>query len=189
MKKMMMVAGLVAMAVTAFAETKFGTVDMLILVKNHPSYESNKKLLDATEADYKKRLDTMQADVKAIQDKGLKLAEEGRNPMLAQQAKAKIEEDLTQIQNQFMVAQQKLRAEAMRSQQELGELEARLLKAQAEDLKTRIATFAEKNGYDMILDVSAAIYAKEAFDVTNEILKAMGVDPKAAKAKEQNESK
>ncbi len=189
MKKTMLMVGLVAMVATAFAGDKFGTVDMLSLVRNHPSYESNKKLLESTEADYKKRLDAMQADLKAIQDKGTKLADEYRNPMLAQQAKTKIEEELKLIQDQFMMAQQKLRSEALRNQQDLGDLEARLLKAQAEDLKTRIANYAEKNGYDMIFDASAALYAKDSFDVTDGVLKAMGVDPKAAQAKEQNESK
>ncbi len=187
--KKLLVVGVCCVAMSALAELKLGTVDMMALVKNHPNYESNKKLLLSTEKDYEKRLASLQTELKELQDKGAKLAEEYRNPMLAATAKTKMEEELTQIQNDFMMAQQRLRNEAMRNQQELSELEARLLKAQAEDLKARIQTFAEKHGYDMILDNAAAIYAKASFDVTDDILKSMGVDPKAAKAKEQDESK
>ena len=88
-----------------------------------------------------------------------------------------------------MAKQQKLRSEAMHNQQELSDLEARLLKTQAADLKKRIAEFADKNGYDLVIDASAAIFSKKSYDVTPQVLKAMGVDPKAAAAKEKNEGK
>ena len=51
----------------------------------------------------------------------------------------------------------------------------------------RVKEFAEAKGYDMVLDSQAAVFGKKSFDVTDEILKAMGVDP--AKAKNVNESK
>jgi Skp family chaperone for outer membrane proteins len=77
----------------------------------------------------------------------------------------------------------------MRNQQELSDLEARLLKSQADDLKKRIAAFAEKNGYDLVVDAAAALYSGRGLDVTDEILKTMNVDPKKAKAKEKDEGK
>lgn len=189
MKKLMMMGAMMA-AVAAFGgDTKLGTVDMMLLVRNHPSYDTNKDLLMTTEKDYQQRLDGLKAELETIQAEGKKLADEYRNPMLAQAAKTKIETDIAQVQAKFMTAQQKLRNEAMHNQQELSDLEARLLKAQAEDLKKRIATFAEKNGYDLVIDSSAALFAKKGLDVTDEILKSMNVDPKKAKAKEKNESK
>lgn len=181
--------GVLAIAATAFAEIKIGTVDMMTLVRNHPNYQSNKDLLMSTEKDYQKRMDAMKAELESIQEEGKKLADEYRNPMLAQAAKTKIENDIGAVQGRFMAQQQKLRNEAMRNQQDLSDLEARLLKAQAEDLKKRIAAFAEKNGYDFVIDSSAAIYSKKTADVTDSVLKEMGVDPKAAKAKEKDESK
>ena len=187
MKKTMML-GALAMAATAFADVKIGTVDMMTLVRNHPNYETNKELLTSTEKDYQKRLDGLKSELESIQAEGKKLADEYRNPMLAQAAKTKIENDIASVQSRFMAKQQALRNEAMRNQQDLSDLEARLLKAQAEDLKKRIANFAEKNGYDFVLDASAAIYSKKATDVTPAVLKDMGVDPKTAQAKEKDES-
>jgi Skp family chaperone for outer membrane proteins len=107
--------------------------------------------------------------------------------MLAAKAKADIEKKIVDVQNKFIAAQQKLRSEAMRSQQDLGDLEARLLKAQTADIRKRVKEFAEAKGFDIVLDSQAAVFSKKSFDVTDEILKAMGVDP--AKAKSANESK
>jgi Skp family chaperone for outer membrane proteins len=91
------------------------------------------------------------------------------------------------IQNRFFAGQQKLRSEMMRSQQELQALEGRLLKTTTDDINNRIAKFADANGYDMIIDGSAVRFSKKSFDVTDSILKEMGVDP--AKAKKIDESK
>ena len=188
MKKLVM-AGMALAAATAFGDLKVGVVDMMVLVRNHPSYETNKNTLMTTEKDYQKRLDGFKAELDEIQAEGKKLADEYRNPMLAQNAKAKIEKDLGDVQAKFMAAQQKLRNESMRNQQELSDLEARLLKSQADDPKKRIAAFAEKSGYDRVVDAAAALYSARGLDVTDEILKTMNVDPKKAKAKEKDESK
>ena len=172
------------------ADLKVGTVDMMTLVRNHKSYDSNKKLLSETEKDYHKRLDKQKEEVDRIQEEGRKLAEQARNPMLAAAAKQKLEQDLTDVQNRFLAGQQRLRAEAMRSQQELQDLEGRLLKATTEDLRNSINAFAKKSGYDFIFDASAAPFAKESFDVTGGVLKEMGVDPAAVKpAKAEAEKK
>lgn len=182
----------VALSLSAVAELKIGVVDMMLLVRNHPQYESNRTLLTSTEADYKKRLDAMKSDLDSIQDEGRKLADELRNPMLAEAAKKKLENRLVDIQTRYMKQQQTLRSEAMRNQQELQDLEARVLKQQASDLKKRVADYAKRAGYEMILDASAAIHFDEKFDVTDAILKEMGVDPKKAKTisvKEKDESK
>ena len=77
----------------------------------------------------------------------------------------------------------------MRNQQQLADREAKLLKAEASDLKKKITTFAGKNGYDLILDSAAAIFHSKDLDVTDAVLKEMGVDPKAAREKMKNEGK
>jgi len=185
MKKQVFVLTVCA-AMAAMADLKLGTVDMMLIVRNHSAYEPNKQLLTSTEKDYQKRLDAMKEELDSIQEEGRKLAEEYRNPMLAQAAKDKLEKDIMAVQQRFMTQQQKLRNEAMRNQQDLGDLEARLLKAQAEDIKKRVAAYAKKKGFDCILDSSAAIYADEALDVTDGVLAEMGVDPKKARAEDES---
>ena len=185
MKKLTMMAVALA-ALGAFAELKVGTVDMMKLVRNHPSYETNKALLTSTEKDYQKRIDYLKGELDAIQEEGKKLADDYRNPMLAQAAKTKIENELTEVQRRFIEQQQKLRAEALKNQQDLSELEGRLLKTQADDLKKRIAVFAEKNGYDFVFDSTVAVFGKAEYDVTDQVLKEMGVDPQKASEKEED---
>ena len=123
----------------------------------------------------------MNKELAAIQEEGKKHAETLRNPMSSKKAKDDAEMALREIENRYMQQQQKVRAEMMRSQQELAQLEAGLLKAQSDDLKKRISKFADKNGYELVIDSSAALYSKDSFNVTDAVLKEMGVDPAKAK--------
>ncbi len=180
MKKLLIAAGVAVMSVASFG-LKLGTVDMLVLTKNHPAYETNKTLLLNTEKDFRKKLDELKKELDSIQAEGEKHVEAARNPMASPKVKAEAEQALGEIQNRYMQQQQKMRTEMMRSQQELAQLETSLVKAQTDDLKKRISKFAEKNGYDVVVDSTAAFYAKESFNVTDAVLKEMGVDPAKAK--------
>jgi Skp family chaperone for outer membrane proteins len=186
MKKILALSVL-ALGTAASAGMKFGVVDMMTLVRSHSQYESDRTLLVETEKDYQKKLEKMRTELDALQTEGRKVAEQAKNPMLSQSAKDKIEKDMIDIQNRFLAGQQKIRSEAMRSQQDLQELEARCLKRTTEDIRKTLAGFAEKNGYDMIVDSAAAHFAKKSLDVTDMVLKEMGVERKDGK--EKNESK
>ena len=74
---------------------------------------------------------------------------------------------------------------ATRFQGDLSDLEARLIKMETEEIRAKISAYAKENGYDFIADSTILAFAKESFDVTDDILKAMGVDP--AKRKEKKE--
>ena len=172
-------------SLSLFAEMKFGTVDLMVLVKNHPNYDSNKTLLASTDKDYQKKLEVIKDEGEKLQSEGKKLAEQLRNPMLVDKAKADIEKQLMDLQQKLIGIEQRYRSEAMRCRQDLQDLEGRLLKTTTDDLRKRIAKYAEKNGYDFIFDKNAAAYAKASFDVTDEMLKVMGVDPKTARGRDE----
>lgn len=184
MKRLMVAATAAFAAMAACAEMKIGTVEMMTLVRNHPRYESNRKLLVDTEKDYQKKLDGMKSEMDRLQEEGQKLAEQYRSPILSAAAKSDLEKQLTELQQKLVAGQQRLRSEAMRSQQELQDTEARLLKLVTEELRESIRKFAKDGGYDLVLDSSAVPFAKGSFDVTPGVLKAMGVDPEKARAKE-----
>ena len=76
MKKLMLFAAAAA-SLAAAADMKVGTVDMMMLVRNHSSYEPNKKLLSDTEKDYAKKIDKMKADLEEVQEEGKKLSDLG----------------------------------------------------------------------------------------------------------------
>jgi Skp family chaperone for outer membrane proteins len=174
-------------SLTVAAGAKFGSVDMLVLAQNHPNYESNKSLLMSTEKDYQKKLEKLRSELDSLQTEGRRVADQAKNPMLSQAAREKIEKDMIDIQNRFLAGQQKLRGEAMRSQQDLQDLEARCLKRTTEDIRKTLAKFAGKHGYDLIVDSAAAHFAKKELDVTDMVLREMGVERKDGK--EKNEGK
>ena len=184
MKKLLFALTLVA-AMAASAEMKLGTVDMMLLVKNHPNYDSNKTLLTSTDKDYQKKLEKIKSEGDSLQDEGKKLVDQMRNPMLTAKAKADVEKQLGDIQQKLMGIEQRYRSEAVRCRQDLQDLEARLLRATTDDLKKRIAKYATANGYDLILDSNAAAYATNTLDVTDAMLKDLGVDPKEAKGRDE----
>ena len=184
MKMIMTVAAMVA-ALTAAAELKIGTVNMVDLVRLHPNHESNRALVKTTDSEYKAKLDAKQDELKEIADEGKKSQSDLQNPMLSTQARAAAQKKLEGIQKRFLDGQQEMRQMATRFQNDLGELESRLIKLETDDIRAKIGAYAKEQGYDLIADHTILAFAKESFDVTDEILKAMGVDP--AKRKEKKE--
>ena len=173
MKKLMLVAMLAAVATTAFADLKIGTVDLMKLVRNHPNYESNRKILATTEKNYSKEIDSLKTELEKVQAEGKKLSDQLRNPMLSAAKKAELEKELMKVQEKFMNGQQELRNKALKSQDELQKLENTLLKATTDELREKITEYAKSNGYDFIVDANAMPYVKAEFDVTPAIQKAI----------------
>ena len=184
MKKLIF-AAFAAAAIPAGAETKIGTVDLLLLVRNHPDYERNKTFLSDKDKEGQKKLDEIKKEGDELQAEGKKLAEQFRNPMLAEKAKQDLERQLLDIQQKLAKVEQNYRAEAMRIRDDLQGDEARMLKSTTEDLRRRIAKFAEQGGYDLIVDRAAVPYSRKSFDVTDDLLKEMGVEPRNARGRDE----
>ena len=176
MKKIVLGMTLVA-ALTAAADMKIGTVNMVELVKLHPSYETNRSLLKSTDKDYKARLDKQQEDLKAIADEGKKAQEDLSNPMLSNAAKIAAQKKLEEVQRRYVAARQDMEGAVRHYQTELADLESRLMKLQTDELRAKITEFAQKNGFDMVLDSTMLAFSKDSLDVTDEILRALNVDP------------
>ena len=181
-----MLAAMAAM-MTAVAEMKVGTVNMVDLVRLHPDHEKNRTLVRTTDSDYKAKLDAKQDELKEIAEEGKRAQGDLQNPMLSTAARAEAQKKLEAIQKRFLDGQQEMRQMATRYQGDLSELESRLIKIETDDIREKISAFAKKNGYDFIADGTMLAFAKESYDVTDAILKSMGVDP--AKRKETAKEK
>lgn len=187
MKKLLFALSLVP--ALAFADLKVATVDLLVLLRNHPNYDKDEAFLESKNKDLQKKTDAIKAEGEALQDEGKKLMEQFRNPMLNEKSKSEIEKKVQDIQQKLIQIEQRYRTELMRGNQELQEDRARFMKTTTENLRARLKTFAESKGLDLILDANAAVYSKDSFDVTDSILREMGVDPKKAKGKGSDEGK
>lgn len=176
-----------ALAMGVMADLKIATVNMVDLVRLHPDHEKNRTLVKSTDKDYKDKLSKYQDDLKQISEDLRKAFEDGQNPMLSASAKVASQKKIEDLQKKGMAAQQELRTAANRFQNDLTDLETRLLKLETEDIRTKINEFAKANGYDLVADSTMLAFSSEKLDVTDEILKALKVDP--ARRKEKKDSK
>lgn len=191
MKKLIFVAALAAVSFAQAAELKVATVDVLVLVRNHPDYERNEKFMESKSKDLEAKGDVIKAEGEALQAEGKKLLDQMRNPMLNEKGKMDVEKKLQDLQQKLYQVEQRYRTEMLRGNQELQDDRNRLMKATTDDLRLRLKKYAEAHELDLILDTNVVAYSKDSFDVTDYVLKEMGIDPKTAKTKEQikNEGK
>lgn len=175
MKKLVF-ACVCAAAAAVSAGMKFGVVNLEILIKNHPSHESNRTLVKSTADDYRKKMEQRQDKAKALVEEGKKIQSDWQNPMLSAAAKADLQKKMEDVQRRLFAAQQEMRAEDQRCQEDLADLQQRLFKIEKKDVEQNIAKFAKDEGYDLIIDEAACGFAKSGLNVTDAILKKMGVE-------------
>lgn len=186
MKKLILSAFAVVAALSCTADTRIAVVDMLMLVRNHPDYNSNKEIVLSTQKNCNKRVEAVKSEAEELQKEGKKLSEEYRNPMLSSSAKAKIESELASIQQRLYALQQRYASEAANAQRELQDLESVMLKKQTDSIRAKIEVIADREGYSIVADKNSLCYYRKSLDITDAVLKELGVDP--AKAVKPGES-
>ena len=180
----------IAMSVAAFADLKVGTVNMIHLVELHPTHESNKTLVKSTNDDYKAKLDAKQDAIKSLLDDARKVYEDMQNPMLSASAKADAQKKLDGMQQKVNAARQDLLRSEQNYRETMNDLETRLLKMETSDIRAKISAYAKEKKFDLIIDSTMAAYANDDLDVTDDILRAMKVDPaKRQELKDKAKSK
>ena len=140
-----------AVSFAAAADLKVGTVNMIHLVELHPTHESNKTLVKSSNDDYKAKL--------------------------AASAKADAQKKLDGRQQKVNAARQDLLRSEQNYRETMNDLETRLLKMETSDIRAKISAYAKEKGLDLVIDSTMAAYANESLDVTDDILRAMKVDP------------
>ena len=166
-----------ALCLSAFADLKMGTVNMLHLVELHPTHESNKTLVKSSNDDYKAKLDSKQDALKAMLDEARKVYEDMQNPMLSATAKADAQKKLDGMQQKVNAARQDLIRSEQNYRETMNDLETRLLKMETSDIRAKISAYAKEKKFDLIIDSTMAAFANDDLDVTDDILRAMKVDP------------
>ena len=167
----------IAMCLSAFADLKVGTVNMIHLVELHPTHESNKALVKSSNDDYKAKLDSKQDALKAMLDEARKVYEDMQNPMLSATAKADAQKKLDGMQQKVNAARQDLIRSEQNYRETMNDLETRLLKMETSAIRAKISAYAKEKKFDLIIDSTMAAFANDDLDVTDDILRAMKVDP------------
>lgn len=181
------VAAVLAAAVV-MAQEKSAVVNMLELVRFHPSRERDRKLMQDTEKEFQAKLDKQRDRFDQLRDDYEKAVKEARNPALNDKARAEAEDKAMKHRDVLAEADKDLRSEMQKLQRELGDLDSRLLRQVTGDIREVITKYAQENKLGVVLDGTTLAYFDPKLEATDEILKRMGVDPKVRKdAKEKAE--
>jgi len=174
-------------AATLLAQDKVASVNMIDLVRFHPNRERDRKLMQDTEKEYQAKLDKQRDRFEQLRDDYEKTVKESRNPALNEKARAEAEDKAVKSRDVVAEADRDLRTEMQKLQRDLSDLDTRLLRQVTNDIRDIVTKYAQENKYAFVLDSTTMAYCDPKLDVTDDVLKRMGVDPKVRKeAKEKD---
>ena len=188
MKKLGIMLTIVLAAMMGVAQEKTVVVNMIDLVRFHPSRERDRKLMEDTEKDFQDQLDKQRKRFEQLRDDYEKVAKEARNPALSEKARAEAENKASVQRDVVAEAELDLRQKLQGLQRQLSEQDTRLLRQVTGDIREVVTKYAKDNKIAVVMDGSTLAYFDPKLDVTDDILKKMGVDPKVRKEAETTEA-
>jgi outer membrane protein len=138
---------------------KIGYVDMQAVLLKSKAGKDAKALLDKEKEEKKSTLDKMKEEIEKLQNdinrQSLVLTEEKRK---------KMEDELALKKQNFLKVLQDYELELQKKDQEWTE---KILK----EVEKVIYKIGKTEGYDLILEKSAVLYAPEAYDITDKVIR------------------
>ena len=167
MKKVMMVALLAIVAMTANAQ-KFALIDMEYILKNIPAYERANEQLNQVSKKW-------QAEVEALNTEAATMYKNYQNEVvfLSQDQKKKRQED---IMNKEKEASD-LKRKYFGPEGELFKKRESLMGPIQEEIYTAVKDISELRGYSLVLDRASnagIIFGSPKIDISNEVLDKLG---------------
>jgi outer membrane protein len=147
------------LAGAASAEDKIGYVDLQRALNEVEEGASAKAKLKREFDEKQRQLDQKQNELKAMKDEI-----DARGMMMTPEAK---QEKLAELQKKLMEVQQLY----MTLQQDLSQKEAQVTSGIFAKMGTLLETMGREQGYTMIVEKSAVLYAKNHIDLTNELIR------------------
>ena len=160
---------LVGLAAQAQTALKIGYADVEYIISKMPEIKQVQSELDATSVQYENQLKSKYTEY----DQKLKAYQDGVETMLDAVRQDK-EAELTRLQQDIQRFQQT-------AQTSLQQKQGELMKPLYEKLGTTIEALAKEEGYSHILNgqlggVDIVLYADEKYDVSDKVLKKMGIE-------------
>ena len=181
MKKTGMMLAVMLAAVMGFAQEKTAVVNMIDLVRYHPSRERDRKLMEDMEKDCQGKLDKNRERVEELAKGWEAAAKDARNPALSDKARAEAEDKAMKQRVVAEEAQRDLRQQYEKFQRDLSEQDTRLLRQVTDDIRDVVTKYAKESKISIVMDGSTLAYFDPKLDATDDVLKKMGVDPKVRK--------
>jgi Skp family chaperone for outer membrane proteins len=189
MNKTILALALVMSASTLLASEKIAVVNMVDLVRHHPSRERDRKLMEETEKEFQSKLDKQRDRFEELRGDYEKVVKEARNPALNDTARLEAEDNAIKHREVLAQAERDLLNERKKLQEELGDLDARLLRQITTELRTLITKYAEEKKLDAVYDSTTMAYFNPRLEVTDEILRRMDVNPSVRKQQPETDKK
>lgn len=154
---LMTMAGLLGFAGPAAAETRIGVVNISKLVTDSPQAAAARQKMDQEFSARRKQLEATEQKLMADIEKGKKDA-----PVMAADARKKLEEDLGTRQNAFLQQKNQYNADvAKRQEQELVTLQKAI-----QDVVNQVARDGK---YDLVLS-DGIVFAADSINITDKVL-------------------
>lgn len=191
MKATCLMIAVLMSALVGVAEEKTVVVNMIDLIRFHPNRERDRKLMVDMEKEYQTKLDKRRERFEQLRDDFERTAKETRNPVLSDKARAEAESKALKQRDVVAEAERDLRQEAQKLQRELGDQDTRLLRQVTNEIRETITKYAKDSKISIVMDASTLAYFDSKLDVTDEVLKRMGIDPVKVRkeAKEEADKK
>ena len=189
MKTWVVMAVAATAATVMMAQEKTAVVNMVDLVRFHPRRESDRKLMQDTEKDYQRKLDAQRDRFEELRAEYDKIVKDVRNPALNERAKTEAEDKAAKYRDVLIDAERDLSQEVQKLRRELGELDTRLLRVVTGEIRDLLTKYAQDAKISVILDGTTIAYFDPKLDVTDDVLKRMGVDPKVRKEAQEKAEK
>lgn len=166
-----------------FGAGGIAVIDMEVLIRSHPNTSGDKKLLKETVKEYEAERDVQRKRVEKLEGAYETAVREVQNPALSEKARERMTETAREAGAELQEAGRKLKETMQSLQRSLTEQEVRMLKRTLGEIQTVIEEYAKEKGYTTVLDSSArrmgqvptVIYFDNSIDITDAILKKMGV--------------
>ncbi|MGD9841931.1 MAG: OmpH family outer membrane protein [Steroidobacteraceae bacterium] len=143
---------------SAYAEMKIAIVDFQRLVEESPQAKAAGQVL---QTEFASRQRELQQKEKDLQTKAEKLSRDAA--IMSEQEMASLKKELTKGQSDLQRDGEAFNEEVnSRRNEELGKLQALLV--------TEVAAFAKTGAYDLMIPSSVALYSKDTYNVTAQVL-------------------
>jgi len=189
MKKAGMMLAVTLAAMMGMAQEKTVVVNMIDLVRFHPSRERDRKLMEDTEKEFQAKLDKKRERFEQLRDDFDKTAREAANPALSEKARAEAEKKAVQMRDVVVEANRDLNQERQKLERDLADQDMRLLRQVTNDIREYVTKYAKDNKIAVVMDGSTLAYFDLKLDATDDILKLMNVNPKVRKEAAEADAK
>jgi outer membrane protein len=149
---------LFSLAQVSSAQTKLGVINLQRAVLESAEIKKASAEMEARYKPRQQQMESLQRDLAGIQ-------QQLQSGKLTQQAEAELNANGQRKQKELQRVQEDLQADVDRDRNDI-------LSRSSQKMSDVVKKLAEEKGYDVVVDVSNAIYFKPAFDITNDAIAA-----------------